>query len=91
MKALRHKTEPASAASAAPTWWPLANANVYRLIRPPEGELHSGPMWLSGGVYPVLRVQTHPLQLIKVGDDVAVEVDTAQCSVFRRDGSAAAS
>jgi iron(III) transport system ATP-binding protein len=32
----------------------------------------------------VLRVQTHPLQHLKVGDDVAVEVDASQCSVFRR-------
>ncbi|TMH09876.1 MAG: DUF3999 domain-containing protein, partial [Betaproteobacteria bacterium] len=58
VKALRHKTEPASAAAGGPAWWPLASANVYRLMRPPEGELRSGPMWLSGGVYPVLRVQT---------------------------------
>jgi len=34
----------------------------------------------------VLRVQTHPLQHFKVGDEVAVEVDATQCSVFRRDG-----
>src|SRR5437588_35560 len=32
---------------------------------------------------PVLRVQTHPLQHFKVGDEVAVEVDATQCSVFR--------
>jgi iron(III) transport system ATP-binding protein len=32
----------------------------------------------------VLRVQTHPLQQLKVGDDVAIEVDASQCSVFRR-------
>jgi iron(III) transport system ATP-binding protein len=32
----------------------------------------------------VLRVQTHPLQHFKVGDEVAVEVDATQCSVFRR-------
>src|SRR5262249_39998034 len=31
-----------------------------------------------------LRVQTHPLQLFKVGDEVAVEIDASQCSVFRR-------
>jgi iron(III) transport system ATP-binding protein len=36
---------------------------------------------------PVLRVQTHPLQYFKVGDEVAVEIDATQCSVFRR-GSA---
>jgi iron(III) transport system ATP-binding protein len=33
----------------------------------------------------VLRVQTHPLQQFAVGDRVAVEIDAAQCSVFRRD------
>ena len=33
----------------------------------------------------VLRVQTHPLQHFAVGDRVAVEIDAAQCSVFRRD------
>ena len=33
----------------------------------------------------VLRVQTHPLQRFAEGDTVAVEVDTAHCSVFRRD------
>jgi ABC-type Fe3+/spermidine/putrescine transport system ATPase subunit len=32
----------------------------------------------------VLRVQTHPLQQFKVGDDVAVEIDAEQCSVFPR-------
>jgi len=32
-----------------------------------------------------LRVQTHPLQRFAVGDAVAIEVDAAQCSVFRRD------
>src|SRR5262249_25749803 len=31
----------------------------------------------------VLRVQTHPLQQFAVGDTVAIEVDAAQCSVFR--------
>ncbi len=34
---------------------------------------------------PVLRVQTHPLARFAVGDQVAVEIDAAQCSVFRRD------
>jgi iron(III) transport system ATP-binding protein len=31
-----------------------------------------------------LRVQTHPLVHFAVGDEVAVEVDAQQCSVFRR-------
>ena len=35
----------------------------------------------------VLRVQTHPLQLFAVGDAVAIAVDAAQCSVFRRNPS----
>jgi iron(III) transport system ATP-binding protein len=30
-----------------------------------------------------LRVQTHPLQRFRVGDEVGVEVDAEQCSVFR--------
>ena len=32
----------------------------------------------------VLRVQTHPLQQFKIGEEVAIEVDATQCSVFRR-------
>jgi iron(III) transport system ATP-binding protein len=32
----------------------------------------------------VLRVQTHPLQQFKVGDEVAVVIDATQCTVFRR-------
>jgi iron(III) transport system ATP-binding protein len=32
----------------------------------------------------VLRVQTHPLQHFAVDDTVAVEIDAAQCSVFRQ-------
>jgi iron(III) transport system ATP-binding protein len=31
-----------------------------------------------------LRVQTHPMQHFAVGDSVAVEIDAAQCSVFRK-------
>src|SRR5262245_44793876 len=34
----------------------------------------------------VLRVQTHPLQMFAVGDTVAIEIDAAQCSVFRQTG-----
>ena len=37
---------------------------------------------LPGGQ--VLRVQTHPRQRFAVGDEVAIEVDATQCSVFRR-------
>jgi iron(III) transport system ATP-binding protein len=32
----------------------------------------------------VLRAQTHPQQQFAVGDTVAVEIDAAQCSVFRQ-------
>src|SRR5262249_17647303 len=32
----------------------------------------------------VLRVQTHPMQRLKLGDNVSIGVDAAQCSVFRR-------
>jgi iron(III) transport system ATP-binding protein len=32
----------------------------------------------------VLRVQTHPLEQFAVGDAVAIDVDAAQCSIFRR-------
>ena len=32
----------------------------------------------------VLRVQTHPLQRFAVGDAVALDVDAAQCTIFRR-------
>jgi iron(III) transport system ATP-binding protein len=31
----------------------------------------------------VLRVQAHPQQQLSVGEEVAVEIDAAQCSVFR--------
>src|SRR5712672_95760 len=39
---------------------------------------------------PVLRVQTHPLQRMNVGDDVSVVVDALQCSAFRHDGATSA-
>jgi iron(III) transport system ATP-binding protein len=32
---------------------------------------------------PTLRVQTHPAQVFAVGDKASIEIDTAQCSVFR--------
>jgi len=32
---------------------------------------------------PTLRVQTHPAQILVVGDKVAIAIDAAQCSVFR--------
>ena len=37
-----------------------------------------------------LRVQTHPGQVFAVGDTVAVEIDSTQCSVFRNPATAAA-
>jgi iron(III) transport system ATP-binding protein len=36
----------------------------------------------------ILRVQTHPLERFRIGDDVLIEVDASQCSVFRRSASA---
>jgi ABC-type Fe3+/spermidine/putrescine transport system ATPase subunit len=44
---------------------------------------------LAGGQ--VLRVQTHPLQRFAAGDAVAIRIDAAQCSVFRRGDAAAGS
>jgi ABC-type Fe3+/spermidine/putrescine transport system ATPase subunit len=32
----------------------------------------------------VVRVQTHPTQQLAPGDAVAIEIDAAQCSVFRQ-------
>jgi iron(III) transport system ATP-binding protein len=32
---------------------------------------------------PTLRVQTHPAQVFSVGDHVTIDVDAAQCTVFR--------
>jgi iron(III) transport system ATP-binding protein len=32
---------------------------------------------------PTLRVQTHPAQILAIGDKVTVEIDATQCSVFR--------
>ncbi|HEY7300307.1 MAG TPA: ABC transporter ATP-binding protein [Xanthobacteraceae bacterium] len=37
----------------------------------------------------VLRVQTHPQQQLNIGDEVAVAIDAAQCSVFRQPNSSA--
>ena len=31
-----------------------------------------------------LRVQTHPLQQFRVGEEVAIEIDGSQCSAFSR-------
>jgi iron(III) transport system ATP-binding protein len=39
----------------------------------------------------IVRVQTHPLQHFAVGDEVAIDVDAKQCSVFRRDAGTAPS
>ncbi len=58
VKSLRHKdSPPRTQDDSGPIWWTLASANVYRLTRP-EGELKSGPVRLTGGAYPALRVQT---------------------------------
>ena len=55
--ALRHKSEP-SAPAGTPSWVELGGGSVYWLAQPPAGDVRSGPLWLSGGVYPMLRVQT---------------------------------
>jgi iron(III) transport system ATP-binding protein len=47
------------------------------------GNLSEYYVTLASG--PVLRVQTHPLQRFAVGDRLAVTIDAAQCSVFRRE------
>jgi iron(III) transport system ATP-binding protein len=33
----------------------------------------------------VLRVQTHPAQQLTIGEAVTIDIDAAQCSIFRRD------
>ena len=49
------------------------------------GNISEYEVTLASG--PVLRVQTHPLQQFKTGDQVAVAIDATQCSVFRRDSN----
>jgi iron(III) transport system ATP-binding protein len=68
-----------------------------RLIAPPEllsgalgtvtshaflGNLSEYRMALRSG--PLLRVQTHPRQLLEVGTTVAIEIDGSQCTAFPR-------
>ncbi|HEY6259252.1 MAG TPA: ABC transporter ATP-binding protein [Xanthobacteraceae bacterium] len=47
----------------------LGNISEYEVTLPPG---------------PALRVQTHPLQQFRVGDEVAIEIDSTQCSAFPR-------
>ncbi len=56
LRALRHKSQPSTPAPG-PTWQPLGSAQAYWL-RLPQGEARSGILWLDGGQYPQLRVQT---------------------------------
>jgi hypothetical protein len=46
------------------------------------GNLSEYEVALPSGL--VLRVQTHPLQQLKVGEPVAIEIDATQCSAFPR-------
>src|SRR5205085_8921266 len=56
----------------------LGNISEYYVTLPGvQGDGQSGAQ--------VLRVQTHPMQRLNVGEDVAIEIDAAQCSVFQRD------
>ena len=58
IRALRRKTEPPSAPTGTTTWVEIGGGSVYRLARAGEADVRSSPLWLSGGVYPMLRVQT---------------------------------
>ena len=57
IKVLRRKSEPASAVRRE-RWDALNSASLY-WIKPPEGEVRSGPIRLGGGLYSTLRVQTN--------------------------------
>jgi iron(III) transport system ATP-binding protein len=46
------------------------------------GNISEYEVTLASGVG--LRVQTHPLQQFKIGDQVAIEIDGSQCSAFPR-------
>jgi hypothetical protein len=44
--------------AGATSWVEIGGGSVYRLARPGETDVRSSPLWLTGGVYPMLRVQT---------------------------------
>ena len=75
------RPEPGSSARAVPSGAAGKPAKITSHVF--LGNISEYYAMLPGGQ--VLRVQTHPLQHFEVGDEVAVEVDATQCSVFRRE------
>jgi branched-chain amino acid transport system permease protein len=71
---------PGSSARAAPAGAATRLAKITNQVF--LGNINEYYATLSSGQ--VLRVQTHPLQQFKIGEEVAIEVDATQCSVFRR-------
>jgi iron(III) transport system ATP-binding protein len=74
------RPEPGSTARAAPGGAAARLAKITNQVF--LGNINEYYATLTSGQ--VLRVQTHPLQQFKIGEEVAVEVDATQCSVFRR-------
>jgi iron(III) transport system ATP-binding protein len=73
------RPEPGSTARAAPAGAAAKLAKITNHVF--LGNINEYYATLPSGQ--VLRVQTHPLQHFKIGEEVAVEVDATQCSVFR--------
>ncbi|MGZ3292589.1 MAG: ABC transporter ATP-binding protein [Xanthobacteraceae bacterium] len=73
------RPEPGSTARAAPAGAGAKLAKITNHVF--LGNINEYYATLPSGQ--VLRVQTHPLQHFKIGEEVAVEVDATQCSVFR--------
>jgi iron(III) transport system ATP-binding protein len=74
------RPEPGSSARAAPAGATAKLAKITNHVF--LGNINEYYATLRSGQ--VLRVQTHPLQQFKIGEEVAIEVDATQCSVFRR-------
>jgi iron(III) transport system ATP-binding protein len=74
------RPEPGSTARAAPAGAAAKLAKITNQVF--LGNINEYYATLPSGQ--VLRVQTHPLQQFKIGEEVAIEVDATQCSVFRR-------
>ena len=74
------RPEPGSTARAAPAGAGAKLAKITNHVF--LGNINEYYATLTSGQ--VLRVQTHPLQHFKIGEEVAIEVDATQCSVFRR-------
>jgi hypothetical protein len=74
------RPEPGSTARAAPGGAAARLAKITNQVF--LGNINEYYATLGSGQ--VLRVQTHPLQQFKIGEEVAIEVDATQCSVFRR-------